>query len=83
MNNSPKLSIIELIPTKIFYKFRIRETLDLIIFNLNIVLKPKINLNLFKKDKNIIEVYFKKVGRLKKNNNQTNNIGIKKIKAEI
>ena len=83
MNNSPKLSITRLTPTKIFYKFRIREALDLIIFNLNTILKPKINFNPLKKNKNITEIYPKKINHPKKKDKQINNTGIKKTKTKI
>ena len=82
MNNSPKLSITGLTLTKILYKFKIRETLDLITLNPNITPKPRINFNPFKKNENIIEIYPKKINYPKKKDKQTNNTRIKKIKAK-
>ena len=46
------------------------------------VLKPEINLNPFKKDKNTAEVYPGKMGHPKKKNKQTDNTRIKKTKIK-
>ena len=77
------MSTTKLAPTKILYKFKIKKTLNLIALNPNIILKPKINLNPLKKNKNITKIYPKKINRPKKKDKQINNTKIKKTKVKI
>ena len=70
---------------KYFINFRIREALNLVAFNLNIILFPEINLNPLKdknEDPDQVEVYPGKIGHPKKKDKPANNTETKEVKRE-